>query len=367
MFFNKLFNLSLVVLLFTSTIIFSGCESPKEEEGLPEYWVWMNYRSTADWDQTFQKLQQTGIRGVLLHARVEDYPKVIPVAEQYGIDIHAWQWILNRPYGDIPAKHPEWLSVNREGMSLAEDTAYVGYYKFLCPALPEVREYLVNDLEKIVQIDGVKGLSLDYCRFVDVILPENIQPKYDIVQDKEYPQWDYGYHPAMIEKFMDKHGYDPREQADPSTDTAWLQFRYDQVTEVANLLAEMTHRHGKIISASPFPSPSIARKLVRQDWDKWDLDIVFPMMYTGFYADGGEQWLAECTRESVTSVEPKGTKVYSGLFAPHHKNDTLDLTRAMTIARGNGASGIAIFSYPGLDSLQWIELEEYIETYSGKK
>jgi uncharacterized lipoprotein YddW (UPF0748 family) len=166
---------------------------------------------------------------------------------------------------------------------------------------------------------------------------------------------------------MDKHGYDPREQADPSTDTTWLQFRYDQVTEVANLLADMTHKHGKIISASPFPSPSIARKLVRQDWDKWNLDIVFPMMYTGFYADGGEEWLAECTRESVETIGQKGTKVYSGLFASHHKNDTLDLTKAMTITRDNGASGIAIFSYPGLDSLLWGQLEAFIDTYSGKQ
>jgi hypothetical protein len=102
-------------------------------------------------------------------------------------------------------------------------------------------------------------------------------------------------------------------------------------------------------------------------WNKWNLDIVFPMMYTGFYADGGTEWLAECTRESVSSVGSRGTKVYSGLFAPHHKTDTLDLTKAMTIANKNGASGIAIFSYPGLDSLQWGQLEAFIDSYSGEE
>ncbi len=123
----------------------------------------------------------------------------------------------------------------------------------------------------------------------------------------------------------------------------------------------MTHKHGKIISASPFPSPSIARKLVRQDWDKWNLDIVFPMVYSGFYADGGADWIAGCTSEAVELVEPKGTKIFTGLFSPHHQNDSLDLTRAMTIAENNGASGIAIFSYPGLDSLQKVQLKEFIK------
>lgn len=357
---KNMFLLPLIAMTFSMALLFS-CSTEEQKDELPDLWVWMNYRNGNDWDEVFQKCADHGVKGMLLYGKAEDYPKVIPIAEKYGIDIHAWQWILNRPYGEIPTQHPEWLSVNRKGNSLADSIAYVGYYKFLCPALPEVRDFLLEDMEKIVSIEGLKGLSLDYCRFVDVILPENIQPKYDIVQDKEYPEWDYGYHPFMIEKFMKTHGYDPRELEDPSQDSTWLQFRYDQVTEVANLLAEMTHKHGKIISASPFPSPSIARKLVRQDWDKWELDIVFPMVYSGFYADGGAEWLADCTREAVSLVGPKGTKVYSGLFASHHKNDTLDLAKAMNIVMENGASGIAIFSYPGLDSLQWMQLDEFVK------
>ncbi len=172
MFSNKI-QLSFIVLIFS--VIISGlnsCSTVKQEDELPGYWVWMNYRNGNDWDKIFRDLNDMGVGGMLLYARADDYPKVIPIAEKYGIDIHAWQWILNRPYGEIPEKHPEWLSVNRQGKSLAEEIAYVGYYKFLCPALPEVREYLVEDLEKIVTIEGLKGLSLDYCRFVDVILPE---------------------------------------------------------------------------------------------------------------------------------------------------------------------------------------------------
>lgn len=110
-------------------------------------------------------------------------------------------------------------------------------------------------------------------------------PKYGIVQDQEYPQWDFGYHPAMIEKFKAAYGYDPREQEDPSQDEKWLQFRCDQITEVANMIADVVHSYGKKMAASPFPTPKMASKMVRQDWGKWNLDIVFPMVYHNFYTE----------------------------------------------------------------------------------
>lgn len=80
----------------------------------------------------------------------------------------------------------------------------------------------------------------------------------------------------MIEKFKAAYGYDPREQEDPSQDEKWLQFRCDQITEVANMIADVVHSYGKKMAASPFPTPKMASKMVRQDWGKWNLDIVFP-------------------------------------------------------------------------------------------
>ena len=79
--------------------------------------------------------------------------------------------------------------------------AYVDYYKFMCPALPEVREFIKKKIEAYCEVEGLNGIAIDYNRFVDVILPTTLWPKYGIVQDQEYPQWDFGYHPAMIEKF----------------------------------------------------------------------------------------------------------------------------------------------------------------------
>lgn len=43
------------------------------------------------------------------------------------------------------------------------------------------------------------------------------------------------------------------------------------------------HAHGKKITAAVFATPSLARQLVRQAWDKWPVDAVFPMLYHNFY------------------------------------------------------------------------------------
>ena len=63
----------------------------------------------------------------------------------------------------------------------------------------------------------------------------------------------------------------PREQEDPSLDVKWRQFRCDQITEVANMIAEVVHSYGKTMAASPFPTPKMASRMVRQDWGKWNL------------------------------------------------------------------------------------------------
>lgn len=74
----------------------------------------------------------------------------------------------------ILKEHPEWFSVNRNGQSLADTTAYVDYYKFMCPALPEVREFIKKKIEAYCEVEGLNGIAIDYNRFVDVILPTTL-------------------------------------------------------------------------------------------------------------------------------------------------------------------------------------------------
>jgi hypothetical protein len=300
-----------------------------------------------NFDSVCAVISQTGIDGVILNAPTpDDYRKAIPIAHKYGIEVYAWLWTMNLEHGrdSIVKAHPEWLSVNRKGESLADHKAYVDYYKFLCPALPEVREYLKEKVKAYCEVKGLNGIAIDYHRLVDVILPTTLWPNYGVVQDREYPEWDYGYHPAMIEKFRSLYGYDPREQSDPSMDEKWLQFRCDQVTEVANEIAEAVHACGKKMAASPFPTPAMSRQMVRQDWGKWNLDIVFPMVYHNFYTRD-VSFISDCTIDNVKTKNP-ATTLYCGMMVTNGP----EMFDCMDAALNNGAEGIAIFTIGGLRS-----------------
>ena len=340
--------ISFILLLFT-IIGFGSCQNQqnKKVKEYPMFWTWLDYRPGMNFDSICQVMNEVGMEGVMLNAPTpDDYRVAIPIAHKYGIEVYAWLWTINLEHDrkSILKEHPEWFSVNRNGTSLADTTAYVGYYKFLCPALPEVREFIKKKIEAYCEVEGLNGIAIDYHRFVDVVLPTTLWPNYGIVQDREYPAWDYGYHPVMIEKFKKQYGYDPREQKDPSLDEKWRQFRCDQVSEVANMISDVVHSYGKTMAASPFPTPKMASRMVRQDWKAWNLDIVFPMVYHNFYTKD-VSFITDCTIENARDKNPM-TTLYCGMMT----SNSPEMFQCMDAALNHGAQGIAVFTIHGLRS-----------------
>ena len=327
----------------------AACSGKKTEQisEYPMFWTWLDYRPGMNFDSVCRVMNEAGIDGVMLNAPTpDDYRIAIPIAHEHGIEVYAWLWTLNPEHDrdKLIKEHPEWFSVNRNGESLADTKVYVDYYKFMCPALPEVREHIRQKIISYCEVEGLNGIAIDYHRFVDVILPTTLWPRYGIVQDREYPQFDFGYHPAMIKLFSEKFGYDPSKLEDPSADEKWMQFRCDQITEVANEIAEVVHSYGKKMAASPFPTPAMSRKMVRQDWGKWNLDIVFPMVYHNFYT-GDVSFISDCTIENVRDKNPM-TTLYCGMTASNGP----EMFECMDEALNNGAEGISIFTVGSLRS-----------------
>lgn len=348
--------LLIFTLLCTSHIDVKAASS----KDYPMFWTWLDYRPHMNFDSLCREMQGLGIDGMMLNAPTpDDYRVAIPIAKKYGIEVYAWLWTMNLEHDreKILKEHPEWFSVNRNGKSLADTTAYVGYYKFLSPVLPEVRNYIKEKIESYCAVEGLNGIAIDYHRYVDVVLPTTLWPKYKIVQDREYPAWDYGYHPEAIKKFKALYGYDPRDQKDPSADVKWRQFRCDQITEVANMIADVVHSHGKKMAASPFPTPKMASRMVRQDWGKWNLDIVFPMVYSNFYTEDAS-FIKDCTIENVRDKNDK-TTLYCGLMASNNP----EMFKSMDAALDNGAQGIAIFT---VNSLRSPEIKKQFREYTDK-
>lgn len=343
-------------LLFLVFLGFLSCSPPAADtHTTPKWWVWMGNHadwSEVQWQEAFQTLQETGIGGILLGADTAVLRRASEQAEMYDIEIHAWFWTMNR--GEAKA---EWLSVNRQGKSLAEQMAYVGYYKFMCPALPEVKEYLLKKMDELSMVKGLSGIHFDYIRYVDVILPIGLQPKYNLVQDHEMPEFDYGYHPYMRQLYLDSMDIDPLKMEQADQNAHWHRFRLDRLNETVIQLRDRVRENELSVSSAVFPTPALSRKMVRQDWESWDLDYYFPMVYHNFYNESFP-WITAVMEENIQTVGPE-TKVFCGLYLPALKKPD-DLQKAIQAALDGGANGVSFFNYGNLTP----ELREVIKSFS---
>lgn len=303
-------------------------------------WMWMRFRT--DWDEAqyrahFTKIHDAGISGVLFEGYDEN---VYRLCKEAGLEAHYWKWTMNRR--EVLETHPEWFAVNRKGESCYDRPAYVDYYRFLCPSHPEVVDYLVEDYLRCAELPYVDGMHLDYVRFPDVILPVSLWKNYGIEQTHEMPEYDYCYCDLCREKFRAQTGRDPLEVQFPMEDQSWINFRLDAITHVVRSIDSTLKRHGKHLSAAVFPGPSMARRMVRQDWGNWPLEAYFPMIYNGFYYEG-TAWIGRSVAESVKAVGGRAA-IYAGLMFPDIQGE--DFEKALDAAYDNGAAGVSFFDGP---------------------
>ena len=304
------------------------------------HWTWTRVKAGETPDELhrrFAAIRAAGVSALILGGADAE---VCALAAAEDLDVHAWWWALCRRDESLMRDHPDWYVVSRDGRSTHDDPPYVPYYRFLCPTRPEVRRYLRDRLAETLAIDGLAGVCLDYIRFPDVILPRALWEKYDLVQHEELPRFDFCYCKVCREAFRALEGVDPLELPDPPADPAWRRFRWDAVTRLVNELAEVARGHRRMISASVFPSPSIARRLVRQDWAAWDLDAVMPMVYHSFY-DEPVSWIEGVVADGVKAL-PVGRPLYPALYLPKLKDEG-EFEEAVARARAGGAAGIGLF------------------------
>lgn len=321
--------------------------SPQKYSSLDYAWVSDHSGTDDELRARLERIKKAGLNGILPSG---NYEKWIGLAEEFDLDVHAWFVTLQRG-GDqwLIDNHPEWFMVNRLGESSVNKPAYVNYYKWLCPVRPEAQQYISDKVDEILKISEIKSVHLDYIRYPDVILPIQLQPTYDIVQDKEYPQYDYCYCDVCRAKFKDLHGEDPMELQNPGDHDVWNRFRYNQVTHLVNQIALKVHNRGQRLTAAVFPTPTIARSLVRQNWPDWNLDAVFPMVYNHFYHKP-VRWIGEAVAECRNEL-PATTDLFCGLYVPDMT--PVEVSQAYGYAMKNDASGITIFPDTGMSQDHW--------------
>ena len=330
-------------------------------------WVWIGtdtHTTVDEWKSRFEVMRNAGIDAILpeiYNSREAFYGSkhlpvgqswletILPLAKDAGLEVHAWMWTMPCNVPSVVDKHPEWFVVNRLGESSTTKPAYVDYYKFLCPSRPDVWEFVGETVSELSQITELNGVHLDYIRYPDVILPVGLQPKYHIVQNKEYPQYDYCYCDVCRGDFKKETGIDPMKLEDPSSDPSWNRFRYERITHIVNdVLLPIVHKKKKLLTAAVFPN----WKNVRQQWSHWKLDGAMPMLYARFYNEG-VTWIGEKTRAGAES-QKYGAPVYSGLSVGQLSAD--ELVSAVQVSFDSGGSGVSLFSAGGMTPEKWRSL-----------
>ena len=339
-------------------LILIGCQAEEKKEIVTQkeevsemktapfkYWTWITAnpeKSEQEYTTEFKKYKNNGIDAVLINTFADPIvlEKLTKLAVNEGLEVHAWMFTMNRPDDKIALQHPDWYMVSRSGKSCFDDRPYVDYYQWLSPSHPEARQHVWDLVEGLAKVKDVASVHLDYIRYPDIYLPIGLLPKYNLVQNEELPDFDFDYSQASVQKFKRLYRKDIQKAEVPAIDIEWKQFRLNEIKAVVDGAYDIAHKHGKKLTAAVFPYPEMADHMVRQRWDKWNVDEVLPMIYYNFYNETVD-WVGFATRQGVEDLKGKDTKLHTGIYLP--PMSAKDVAVAIELAKNNGASGVSFF------------------------
>ncbi len=320
-----------------------------------KFWTWITAdekRTNESFSEDFEKYSRNGIDAILIntYANPKLLERLVPLAKKNDLEVHAWMFTVNRPGDKIAEQHPEWYAVSRDGKSCFDDPPYVGYYKWMCPTRKESKAHILSLVEGLAKVEGVASVHLDYIRYSDIFLPISLLPKYDLKQETELPRYDFCYCDVCVSEFEKIHHKNPKDSENPSIDMEWKNFRLNKVKAIVDEAYDIVHANNKMLTAAVFPYPEMADHMVRQRWDKWNVDAVLPMIYHSFYNEEID-WIGYATGQGVSDLKGKETELHTGIYVPNMKPE--ELKSAMQAAKKNGAKGVALFDGPAITDEQW--------------
>ncbi|MFV0248382.1 MAG: hypothetical protein ACK5H1_05435 [Tenacibaculum sp.] len=339
----KIYKICTVLLLAT---IFFSCNDKIEKKESFDFGVWVTAKkgkTNKEYKKEFEKYKQAGIDEVLINTLTnsKELQKLTSIAKKAGLRVHAWIMTINRPNDSVALKHPEWYAVSREGKSCFDVRPYVDYYQWLCPTNKESKSHILGLIESLAKVKGIESVHLDYIRFSDIFLPIGLLPKYNLKQYTEMAEFDFCYCSACISEFKKIHDKNPTESKNIAIDMEWKNFRLNAVKSIVDNAYKIVKSYNKKLTAAVFPYPEMASHMVRQRWDKWNIDEVYPMVYHGFY-NKEINWIAYATKQGVEDLKGKNIGLNTAVYLPSFKS-AKELAKAINYAKDNGAKGVAFY------------------------
>lgn len=309
------------------------------------------------------RLKQSHIDGLFMEGKPQFIRRIAPIAKRVDIQLHVWKPTMIMPDSVFMRQHADWYSVNRNGVSCVTKAPYAGYYRIFCPREKKVIKYLTKTYLEYAKIDGVVGVHFDYIRYCDIYLPKSLQPKYHLDQTYEMPDYDFCYCHRCREAFRKKNGIDPITMSDPASSKDWADFRLQAIVDLANSISgKVKKKTGKMVTAAVFPTPEMAKRMVRQDWGRFKIDAACPMIYNNFY-DEGIGWIGKCVKEGLATMAVRKdlhAGVYMGALP-----DPKSLQEGIESAMDNGANGVVFFTAGNLTDGQLKVVEAMYRKYAG--
>ena len=267
---------------------------------------------------------------------------------KYGIEVHAWMSCYRVGYEgtsntrlSVGMKKPEWRCISATGKDKVSNE--YGDAFFLNPALPEVKELLLNTYRYILENYDIDGFQLDYVRYPEV--------KGEV----------FGYDDYTKSEFLKDSGLDSVPVASNRSNAGnwkkWVEFRAAYVTDLVRSVRELIKeiRPDVWFSCDVAPdSLSVLPGTTCQDTVTWIneglVDIIYPMAY------GTTDAVVKWTNQAITLCKDNVYTV-TGL----RDNGPSDYLDQIVACRAFGAAGSAFFSYS-----QYIagEYKGFIEKYA---
>ena len=299
-----------------------------------------------------------GIQCVNYMTDIPKYERAAKIGQQIGIQIYAWLPAMlgvgnNKKW--IYENHPEAYVVTKSGIHSYYQPVYgVSHYKFLCPNQPIVRNYLKQMYDNVSRIPEIDGINLDYIRFIE----ENLRD-YD-------PNGDTCYCEYCVSDYFNKTGVNISTNNEPHLVQDWADYRVNVITSLVNEIAKIVHSNGKRLSADVYPGPWQSTRQTRQKWNEWDLDMVFPMIYTQIFARE-VSWIGPQTGEGVATIKEAGRKtaLYTGLQAGVMTDD--EFRQGVKLALENGAYGLSAFTLTNINPEKFVIMRNETAKFLEKK
>ena len=266
----------------------------------------------------------------------------IECARSFGLRVHAymnvlpgWKGLKPPPEtaGQLWTSHPDWFMVDSLGDKMRPTS---GWYSFVNPIIPEVRQHLRGIVEELCAYD-VAGIHLDYIRY-----PHD----YHLVADQHYPEAtqeelsrraDFSYDAASQSALYHKYGWDV-------TKSQIEDFRRNSITRLVQDISyaiQMKKPNNCLLSASVMGNPVEGRAHAFQDSGQWIrkglIDWAIQMNYA---TKSFDRYLHNM--QKAAGKKPFKSSVVVGIYCKHDPDRIL---KQIETVNKSESRGLALFSY----------------------